>query len=421
MSDPVEKNLKHRGQPLYIDAMGRRGEGIARGEEGRVFVPFTLPGETVLIEREGDRGFLAALVEQSADRVDPFCRHFGRCGGCALQHWRYEAYAAWKCALVTTALRHQGIAAEVGPLIDAGGEGRRRIALHVRYHKGQAQAGFMEPRSHRLLDLDACPIVVPALAGAAELARAIGQVFQGATRSLDVQITATDGGLDCHVKGLRGLSLDQRMDVARIAEAFDLARLTFGRELIAERRPPLVSMGAAQVKLPPGGFLQATAAGEAALSALVEELTAGMRRVADLFCGVGPFALRLAARARIHAVDADAAAVAALTAAARATSGLKPISAEMRDLFKRPLLADELAHFDAVVFDPPRAGAEAQARALATSSVPRVIAVSCDPATFARDAAVLAGGGYRVSRVVPVDQFKWSAHVETVACFDRER
>ncbi|WP_342642573.1 class I SAM-dependent RNA methyltransferase [Rhodoligotrophos ferricapiens] len=419
MIEPVEKNQPAARRTVEIKSMGRRGEGIASGDGGPLFVPFTLPGESVLIEREGERGRLVSIIEPSLERIEPFCTHHGRCGGCAVQHWSYEAYSRWKRGLVEQALRNRKIAAEVEPLVDAGGDGRRRVMLHIRYHKGRAQAGFMEPRSHRLIDLDQCPILVPALADAAEIGRAIGQVFAGVARTLDVQLTATDRGLDCHVRGLKDLSLDHRMDLAQLAERFDLARITFGRELVAERRAPVIAMGPALVKIPPGGFLQATAQGEAIISNCVAEMVGDAAAIGDLFCGVGPFTLRLATRAKVHAVDADGPGIESLTKAARQAQGLKQITTECRDLFKRPLLADELARFDALVFDPPRAGAEAQARLLAAASVPTIVAVSCDPATFARDAAILIEGGYVLTRVVPVDQFKWSGHVETIASFER--
>jgi len=404
---------------VNIKAIGRRGEGIVRIGEDTVFVPHVLPGEEALIAVEGERGNVVRLLRESAERTAPFCPHFGRCGGCQLQHWQEEPYRAWKRGLVETAFRNRDIEATIDPLVDAHGRGRRRVVLHVRYEGGRARAGFMEARSHRLLDLDLCPILEPALQRAPDIARELGQVFIRATKTLDVQITASEQGLDCHIKGPRSFTLDQRMDLAEIAARLELARVTFNRELVVEHRTPVITMGRAIVPLPEASFLQATQEGEQVLASLALEMLGEAARIADLFCGVGPFALRLAERAAVHAVDGDGRAVAAMMAAARHVPGLKPLTSETRDLFKRPLIAQELSQFDAVLFDPPRAGAEMQAGMLAQSRVPVVVAISCDPATLARDAAILINGGYRLRRVVPVDQFKWSAHVETVASFER--
>jgi 23S rRNA (uracil1939-C5)-methyltransferase len=404
---------------LDITAMGRHGEGIAETADGPVYVPFALPGETVRAAVDGRRGRLQDIVTPAADRAAPFCPHFGRCGGCAVQHWREEGYLAWKRGLVETALRHRRLDAPVGDLIDAHGDGRRRATLHVRFARGRVLAGFMEKRSHRLLDLDVCPIMAPALTGAADVARALATPLDGRVKALDVLLTATDAGIDCDVRGAVAVHGDSQLALSEAAAECDLARLTVNRDLVIERRPPTLRIGPATVRLPPGGFLQATAAGDAALARLVCDGIGGATRIADLFCGIGPFAMRLAEQATVTAFDSDAPALDALSRAARAASGLKLVQAERRDLFRQPLTARELNRFDAVVFDPPRAGAEAQAHEIAKSKVATVVAVSCDPASFARDAAILTQGGYRVESVAPVDQFKYSAHVEIVAVLRR--
>jgi 23S rRNA (uracil1939-C5)-methyltransferase len=265
----------------------------------------------------------------------------------------------------------------------------------------------------------ACPILARALDGAIAAAWAIAEELKPARKPLDIQVTASDGGLDADVRGSGAIPAARAAKIAGIAEAHRLARLTRHGELVAQRAPPTLTMGRARVTLPPAAFLQATAAGENELARLVLAHAGESKNTADLFCGVGPFALRLAERARVRAVDIDAAAIAALKAAANATRGLKPIEAETRDLFRRPLVAAELKHHDAVIFDPPRQGAEAQARELARSTVPVVIAVSCDRMSFARDARILVDGGYRLDAVTPVDQFRYSFHVEIVARFAR--
>jgi 23S rRNA (uracil1939-C5)-methyltransferase len=267
--------------------------------------------------------------------------------------------------------------------------------------------------------IDRCPILAPNLDGALKAAWAIAEVLGPTAKPLDVQVTATDSGLDIDVRGSGPLTARLNTALARVAEVQGLARLTRHRELVAQQRPPTLRIGKATVLLPAAAFLQATAAGEAALARLVLDFCAGAGSVADLFAGVGPFALRLGEGARVLAIDDDEAAVTALKRAATTTAGLKPIDVERRDLFRRPLAMEELEDFDAVVFDPPRQGAQAQSRALASSGVPVIVAVSCNPGTFARDMRVLIDGGYRPTMVTPVDQFRYSAHVEIVARLEK--
>ncbi|HUD87758.1 MAG TPA: RNA methyltransferase [Xanthobacteraceae bacterium] len=404
---------------LAIERLGHRGDGIADGPEGPIYVPGTLPGETVEVEAvpgHPDRRRLVKVDTPSARRIAPICPHFGVCGGCAVQHWDAAAYCAWKRDLVVAALRQTGIEAPVGDLIDAHGEGRRRAVFHAkRSARDVLEVGFSAARAHQIVAIDRCPILAPSLDGALKAAWAIAESLGPAAKTLDIHVTATDAGLDVDVRGSGSLTASLTAALARVAATERLARLTRHGELIAQARPPTLRIGKATVPLPPAAFLQATAAGEAALAGLVLEFCAGAAAVADLFAGVGPFTLRLAERARVVAVDNDAAALAALKRAAATTSGLKPVDIEPRELFKDPLAANELSRFDAVVFDPPRQGAQAQARELAASRVPTVVAVSCDIATFARDLRQLIDGGYRVTAVTPVDQFRYSAHVEIVA------
>ena len=401
---------------ITIEGMGRRGEGVGHDTDGRtVFVPGTLPGEQVTAQGEGERLSLCRLERASPDRVAPFCKHYGRCGGCQLQHWREEPYRGWKASLVSEALAARGIAFPAGDCIDAHGAGRRRVSLHVRKRGDSVTAGYMEPRSHTLLDIDRCPILEPALAGAFDIGRALGARLG----DCDVGITATLTGLDVSVKAERKFLAQEHGRLAGFVTALKLARLSVNGEVIATAVPPLLKLGRAEVALPPGGFLQATALGEETLAALVTAAVGKAKSVADLFCGIGPFAFRLAERAKVEAHDSDRAAIAALIAAAKVTPGLKPVTAAARDLFREPLVPNEMQGFDAVVFDPPRAGAEAQARQLARSKVKTVVAVSCDAGTFARDAEILVGGGYALKTVTAVDQFKWSSHVEIVAQFTR--
>ena len=410
---------------LVIDHVGHRGDGVAFAGGQTVYVPYTLGGETVeaeAVEGHPDRRQLSRIERASAERIAPFCNYFGACGGCAIQHWQVDAYRAWKRGIVVDTLAHTGIECEVDELIDAHGDGRRRITVHARRGAdGELRVGFAAANSHAIVAIDHCPILVPGLHGALDAARALAEVLKPTTKPLDIQVTATSNGLDVDVRGSGPLPAAMIATLSAVAEQHRLARLTRHGELVLMRTAPTVTIGAAQVTLPPGSFLQATAAGEAALAALVSEHGKRAKHIADLFCGVGPFALRLAANSRISAFDSDAGAVAALQKAATTTSGLKPIKAEARDLFRRPLMAQELRDFDAVVFDPPRQGAQAQAQQLAASKVPVVIAVSCNVATFARDARILRDGGYRIEAVTPVDQFRHTPHMELVARFVRKR
>ncbi len=394
---------------ITIDSLGQHGDGIAHLGDDRLFVPFALPGERVRIEREGSRAKLVDVLQPSPDREEPPCPHFGHCGGCSLQHLTPAAYAAFKRNLVVEPLRRVGLDASVAELVDARGTGRRRSTLHVRGR----EAGYMRARSHDVLDIDTCPILVPGLATAApRIARALGPL----AGNCEASFTLTDTGIDLSVRSERKLRSEQ---LAGFAREHHLARLIFNGEPVYMARVPAVRMGKSLVELPPASFLQATAAAEEALAGLVVAGVGRARTVADLFCGVGPFALRLAGQARVYAADSDRYAVAALQKAVNHTQGLKPVITQARDLFRDPLAPIELDRHDAVVFDPPRAGAEAQARELASSKVKTVVAVSCDPTSFARDAAILVGGGYKLVSVTPVDQFAYAAHVELVAIFRR--
>ena len=409
---------------LVIDHVGHRGDGVATSGAESVYVPYTLGGETVEVApvpgHHPDRRRLVAVEIPSPERVTPFCPHFGVCGGCAIQHWETERYRAWKREIVVTTLAQNGIACEVAPLVDAHGAGRRRITLHARMGTHEVlKVGFAAVGSHDIVPIDRCPILDPHLDGAIEAAWAIAEPLIGVGKPLDIQVTTTETGLDVDVRGSGPVSTKLIEKLSDVARQHRLARLTRHGELVLARATPVITIGAAQVALPPGSFLQATVAGEETLAALVTEHCKRAKDIADLFCGVGPFALRLAAKSKVAAFDSDASSVAALQAAVKATPGLKPLKAETRDLFRRPLVPQELRDYDAVVFDPPRQGAQAVATQLAASKVPTVVAVSCNVATFARDAKILIDGGYRIDSVTPVDQFRHTPHVELVARFKR--
>jgi 23S rRNA (uracil1939-C5)-methyltransferase len=406
-------------EEVSIVALDPHGQGVAANG---TIVPFALPGERTLVKLEGKHAELVETLNAAPERAKPICRWFGRCGGCAAQHMSASLYHAWKRGLVVEALEREGVGAEVGDLVDAHGAGRRRATFHARFPHGQPdEVGFMRARSHDIIAIDNCPLFSPGMAGAIPAARVLSADLRGLMKPLDIGVTATLDGLDVDLRGSGPLGRAEAQKLARTADALNLARVSNDSEVVVERRPPRVVFGEAQARLPPGGFLQATEAGEAWLAEFAGRALAETKRVADLFCGAGAFALRLARRHEIFAADADPAAIAALARAAAMTPALHKLSPETRDLFRRPLRADELATFDAALIDPPRAGALEQARALAASALPLVVSISCNAATFARDARILVDGGFQIESVTPLDQFRFSAHVEIAAVFRRSR
>ncbi len=406
-------------EEVSIVALDAHGRGVATNG---TIVPFALPGERTLVKLEGKRADLVETLNAAPDRIEPFCRWFGTCGGCAAQHMSASLYHAWKRGLVVDALEHEGVAAEVGDLVDAHGAGRRRATFHARFPHGEPdEVGFMRARSHDIIAIDDCPLFSPGMADAIPAARALSGDLRGLMKPLDIGVTATLDGLDVDLRGSGPLGRAETEKLARTADALDLARVSNHGEVVIERRPPRVAFGEALARLPPGGFLQATEAGEAWLAELVERALADAKGIADLFCGAGAFALRLARGREVFAADADPAAIAALARAAATTPGLRKLEAETRDLFRRPLRADELAAFDAALIDPPRAGAIEQARALAASALPLVVSISCNAATFARDARILVDSGFQIESLTPLDQFRFSAHVEIAAVFRRPK
>lgn len=400
---------------LEIERLGQRGEGVAKLSGRAIFVPFALEGERVLAEVDGERGRLVDVLSASDDRIAPICKHHGVCGGCAVQTLAPSAYAAWKRGLVVTALANAGISTDVAPLRDAHGAGRRRVVFHAR----DGAVGFMETRAHKVVEIDACPLLDSGLAPALDAARALARALKSSGKPLDIAMTSAPEGLDVDLRGSGALSGSEARALVELAEQLDIARLSNHGRILALRRRPTLPVGRARLSPPPGGFLQATARGEEEIAGLALQSIGKAKRVADLFCGSGAFALRLADVARVDAFDENAEALAALEEAARSLSGAKPVAAFRRNLFENPLRAEELEGFDAVVFDPPRVGAAAQAAELARSKVPLSIAVSCNAQSFARDAKLMIAGGFALEQVTPIDQFRYAAHIELVAVFRR--
>ncbi|MGH6985699.1 MAG: class I SAM-dependent RNA methyltransferase [Caulobacteraceae bacterium] len=409
---------------LFIESIGDAGDGVASLHGARIYAPLALPGERVMAQVLGGRALRIEVLAASLDRVEAPCPHFGACGGCALQHWRDEAALAWKREVIVRALSRVGIKTEVLATVAIGPRTRRRLSLHARREGGSVVLGFKARRSHRLAPISTCLLAHPRLEAALADLRSLAEpFFEHPASAPTLHATWTLTGLDVDVSGVfarnGGLSADASARAASLAESADLARLSVAGDPIYCARPAVIAFGRACVSLPPGAFLQASFEAEEAMAAFALAHSDGASRIADLFSGSGAFALRLAERARVSAVDASPSALAALADAARSTDRLCAVETEVRDLFRRPLTPRELQSFDLVIFDPPRAGAAAQAEALAAADVEQVIAVSCNPATFARDARLLVEGGYHLQKIIPVDQFQWSPHVELIAAFKR--
>lgn len=415
---------------LEIAALGAQGDGVAEHERARVFVPYTVPGDRVRASMGANgRAMPVEWLRLGPQRQAPPCPHFGpgKCGGCALQHVDDPAYAAWKVERARETLARAGFPdAPLQPLARTLAHARRRAEFAAAVTRRGVSLGFHARASHDIVDIGPCPVLVPDLEALVPRLRDFLGAAVSPPASLDILATSAGGGIELVFTGGALPDRGLRERLAGFADTADLARIAWRAakrctpDTVVHRRPFRTSFGHVVVDLPPGAFLQASVAGEQAIQAAVAAATRGAKRIADLYSGCGSIALALADKPRrVHAIDGDRPMVAALDAAAR-RAGLGPqVRAETRDLVRRPLIADELAPFDAVIFDPPREGAAAQATSLAASRVPVVAAVSCDPATFARDARLLAEGGYRLISLTPIDQFLWSPHLELVGEFRR--
>ncbi|MEC3860678.1 class I SAM-dependent RNA methyltransferase [Mesobacterium sp. TK19101] len=399
-----------------IDRLGHQGDGIAQGP---IYAPGCLPGEEVTGTLDGQVLRDIRIITPSDDRVKPPCPHAKSCGGCQLQHASDDFVAAWKRQVVETALRAQGIDATVTGPLTSPARSRRRAAISARRTKKGALAGFHMKGSDVVVSVPNCQLVHPNLAAALPMVEALAILGASRKGELSVLVTLSEAGLDVDVSGGKPLESALQSQLAELAREYDLARVGWDGETALTRRPAIRHFGPVAITPPSRAFLQATAEGEAALRDAVMDLTEGAKHVVDLFAGCGTFALPLSTRARVHAVEGDAAMVRALDQAWRMGDGLRHVTHAARDLYRNPLLPDELNRFDAAVIDPPRAGADSQIAALADSKVPVIAYVSCNPVTFARDAACLIRAGFDIGTVTVVDQFRWSTHVELIAGFSR--
>ncbi|MGO6881765.1 class I SAM-dependent RNA methyltransferase [Rhizobium ruizarguesonis] len=413
-------------ETVTIEKLGAQGDGIASSAGGPVYVPFSLPGETVAIARVKSQGTIMSITTPSPDRQEPPCRHFGpdgvngTCGGCTLQHMADAPYGAFKRQLVIDALKSKGLTPEVGEIVPARPGERRRVVFAARKIEKDMLVGFNQAESHHIVAIEECPISSAGIIARLPAIKAIAASLATSAEPFRVAVLETLSGLDISVDEVKKLSDPQRRKAIETALGLrGIARVSLNGEILVEPSKPMVEFGGVQVSPPPGGFTQATKPAEEAMAELVTAHAGKAKRIADLFAGSGTFSLRLARIGRVHAVEAEAKALAALDHAARNTQGLKPVTVEKRDLFRRPLMTQEFKPYDVVVFDPPRAGAEFQCQELGRSAVKKIVAVSCNPLTLARDLAILVEGGYRITQVTPIDQFLWTSHVEVVATLEK--
>ena len=400
-----------------IKRLGIYGDGIA---DGPVFAPMTLPDEVVTGTLEGTLLKDVKIVTPSEHRVAPPCRHFKSCGGCQLQHAADPFVADFKTDIIAQALAAQGVSAEIRPILTSPAQSRRRATFAARRTKKGTMSGFHGRASGTVVEIPDCKLLEPELLAARDIAESLAELGGSRKATLAVTVTTSCVGLDVQVSGGKPIDGPLRITLAALCDSRGFARLTWDDEVIAQRAPPVQRFGKADVCPPPGAFMQATAHGEAQLLAAVQEAVQGAKRVVDLFAGCGTFTLPLAEKAEVFAVEGEAQMVAALDKGWRMAQGLKTVTHAARDLYRRPLLPDEFLKYDAVVMDPPRNGAEAQTSEIVRSGIKRVAYVSCSPVTFARDVAQLIAGGFALDWVQPVDQFRWSSHVEIAAQLTRD-
>jgi len=404
---------------VTISRLGHDGDGLVDSPSGPRVVPGTLPGETVRIAEDGS---VLERLTSSPERSPPPCRHFGTCGGCVAQHMAPDLYARWKSGLLEVPLRQHGITASTKPLRTTAPRSRRRAVLAAIHAREGPRLGYHARRSHEVVAIEECPLITPALERQLPGFRKLAALVEPRESELRLTVVDCGTGIDVTITGAERVdSAAVRKQLADLAAGHGILRITVGPDEIVRHATPSISAGGVAISPPPGGFIQAVGGIEQAMAESAVAAIGRSKRVVDLFCGIGAFTFPLARRAAVTAVDSSKPALAALDAARRQTQGLKPITTLARDLMREPMSAKELEPFEAIVFDPPRAGAKMQVERIARSKARTVIAVSCNPPTLSRDLATLIAGGYNLIEVTPFDQFLWSPHVEAVALLEKPK
>ena len=405
---------------LVIDTLGHQGDGVVQAANGRIFVPFALAGERVETAKSSGHRKIVEIIETSDDRIEPVCQHFGTCGGCQVQHLGHAPYIAWKRQLVVDALGSADINVPVAPVMSFPYDRRRRVVFSATHTSSDMLLGFVQKSTHNVVAISECPVITDAISSTLEVIKRVIRPILPAKGTTSIHVLDSDNGLDIYLETQGKLAEKPRQSAIRIALAENIARLSFGDETLIETRRPKLTMGTAEVCVPPGLFVQAVSSAEQAMAKLVSDHLKSCKQVADLYCGAGTFALRLAENSTVMACESNQSAINALDEAWRNTGGkLKLIRTEKRDLHARPVMAEELKKIQGVVFDPPRAGAQPQVQQLARSKVKKIAAVSCNPSSLAQDLKVLIASGFKIKSIHPIDQFVYTPHIEVVALLER--
>jgi 23S rRNA (uracil1939-C5)-methyltransferase len=405
---------------LTIDTLGHQGDGVVQTANGRTFVPFALAGERVEVVKSSGHRKIVEILQPSDDRIEPICQHFGLCGGCQVQHLDQKPYLAWKRQLVVDTLTSADINVPVEPVLSFSEDRRRRVVFSATHTSSDVQFGFVQKSTHNVIAISECPVITRKISSKLEVIKKIIRPILPAKGITSIYVLECNNGLDIHVEAHSKLAEKARQSAVRYALEENIARLSFGDEILIETKRPKLTMGTAEVCVPPGLFVQAVSSAEQAMAKLVSDHLKSCKQVADLYCGAGTFALRLAQNSTVLACENNQSAIEALDEAWRNTGGkLKLIRTEKRDLHVRPVMAEELKKIQGVVFDPPRAGAQAQAQQLARSKVNKIAAVSCNPNSLVQDLSVLIASGFKVKSVHPIDQFVYTPHIEVVALLER--
>lgn len=407
---------------LTIEALGAQGDGIAHHDGHSIFLPETLPGEVVELDLSDDGVGDVTLIETSPHRVEPPCPHFGMCGGCTMQHVNFDTYAAWKRDIVVSAFAQAGLDVSIDPLVTCAPHERRRVTLTASNTAAGMIVGFNEEGSNTVLALTDCKVMSPGIFQLLPVLTKIAATCVPPGKTASIIVLETETGYDCAFDAKHDITDDMRRGITKVIDTTPIVRLSFNGEIIITSAQPIIRFDAIACTPPPGGFTQAVKSIEDAMAALVTSHLGKSKTVVDLFSGSGTFTLALARKCAVHAVEGEVAAVQALERAWRenaAVEKLRTVTTEKRDLFRSPLTRVELNDYRGAVFDPPRAGAEGQMAALAKSTVEKVAAVSCNPTTLVRDLTVLVDAGFTLEKVVPLDQFLWTPHVEVVALLSR--